>query len=145
MFSGLNACEPMLNVFILKLELLYAYVVAYILLLLHVTLFTERNNYSSLPRGVSIHVEASVRLCATLPRGERSAQSVVLLGSSNSLSNSGAHMPALFEPRKVAITRRPSTRQSIYAESIYGDIEDAKDVNKEDSNGLLAFLGMGTC
>ncbi|KAL6743755.1 hypothetical protein Aduo_016762 [Ancylostoma duodenale] len=103
------------------------------------------NDYNSLPRGASIRVEQSVRLCATLPRGERSAQPVVLLGSSNSLSNSGAHLPALFEPRKVAITRRPSTRQSIYAESIYGDIEEVEDVNGEDGKGSLPnIVSMGT-
>ncbi|VDM66087.1 unnamed protein product [Strongylus vulgaris] len=44
-------------------------------------------------------------------------------------------MPALFEPRKVALIRRSSTRQSIYAESIYGDMEESEEVSKETENG----------
>ncbi|KHJ95181.1 spectrin repeat-containing domain protein [Oesophagostomum dentatum] len=91
------------------------------------------NDYNSLPRGTSIHVEmTSVRLCATLPRAEHTAQ-IVRIDSSKSLSGSGSHMPALL-PRKATISRRPSTRVSIYAESVYGDL-DEEDLSEENSNG----------
>uniref|UniRef100_A0A0K0DJQ5 PH domain-containing protein n=1 Tax=Angiostrongylus cantonensis TaxID=6313 RepID=A0A0K0DJQ5_ANGCA len=93
------------------------------------------NDYNSLPRGASTHMEASIRLCSTLPRGVRLGQPIGV-EPVNSLTNSLSHMPALFEPRKPTVTRRASGRQSIYAESIYGDVEEVDEVSKGDLKGL---------
>ncbi|PIO70965.1 spectrin repeat-containing domain protein [Teladorsagia circumcincta] len=85
------------------------------------------NEYNSLPRGASMAMETSIRLCSTLPRGPRSGQPI-RVDSFNSLNSSSSNMPVLFEPRKATVARRPSRRQSIYAESIYGDMDEVVEV-----------------
>lgn len=80
-------------------------------------------------------MEASIRLSSTLPRGVRLGQPIGV-EPVNSLTNSLSHMPALFVPRKLTVTRRASGRQSIYAESIYGDVEEVDEVSKGDLKGL---------
>ncbi|VDO10220.1 unnamed protein product [Haemonchus placei] len=87
----------------------------------------QHNEYNSLPRGTSIVVESPLRLCSTLPRGTRTGQPT-RVDSFNSLNSSTSNMPVLFEPRKATVARRPSRRQSIYAESIYGDMDDVVEV-----------------
>lgn len=67
------------------------------------------------------------------------------MDSCNSLSSSSSHMPAIFEPRKATVARRPSRRQSIYAESIYGDIDEAEVAEGDDVNGSCAGYSLAPC
>ncbi|VDL75035.1 unnamed protein product [Nippostrongylus brasiliensis] len=92
------------------------------------------NEYSSLPRGTTIKVESANRLCATLPRGARVGGQPIRVDSLSSLNSSTSHMPTLFEPRKATVARRPSRRQSIYAESIYGDIDEVDPATTADES-----------
>ncbi|CAB3398580.1 unnamed protein product [Caenorhabditis bovis] len=92
---------------------------------------------SSLPRGRQ-HDALAIRDCATLPRGFGGSSAIesppVFLPPSgpllatplsmNSLSSSSGVLPTVVV-RKKGVVRRASRRQSIYAESIYGEVEEA--------------------
>uniref|UniRef100_A0A1I7X9F8 PH domain-containing protein n=1 Tax=Heterorhabditis bacteriophora TaxID=37862 RepID=A0A1I7X9F8_HETBA len=93
--------------------------------------FESSRAFNSLPCGLS---EPSVmRAYSTIPRGERfhpalSPPSISTATSAGSLSSSSNYFPPLFGIRKSSINRQPSKRQSIYAESIYGELEESKEV-----------------
>ncbi|KJH48208.1 hypothetical protein DICVIV_05672 [Dictyocaulus viviparus] len=97
-------------------------------------LLLDSNDCNSLSRGVLNNMEASLRLCSTLPRVGSCQQKGV--ESVNSSTNSLTNMPVLIGTRKVA--RRSSKRQSIYSESIYGDLDDVEDLSKDDTRGSVS-------
>ncbi|CAP39687.2 Protein CBR-SMA-1 [Caenorhabditis briggsae] len=94
---------------------------------------------TSLPRGKH-HGQITIRDCATLPRGFGSEvveqqptaffpPSGPLLATPSVLTMSSSSMTATVVPtvvaRKIGVVRRTSRRQSVYAESIYGEVEQA--------------------